>query len=233
VTGENGNRQQLIRAAVKLAIGIAALLILQAVVASLSVLNQVVPLGSVYITYAALGQAALQTAIFVLLIKFGLELRPTIETLLPTVREIGLIFQCAVWLIPVALAYAAYSDLAQALLGSSIIWLYQLVFALIAGGLLLTIGALVFRNLDSLTDFAVHDLPRHLPRWPTLTKCRSCGAGISARAQFCPSCGKSVTTGGARQAAEEKTALRCPQCQAAITAAQRFCRACGGALQAS
>jgi len=233
VTAENGNRQQVIRAAVKLAIGIVALLILQAVVANLSVLNQAVPLGSVYVTYAALGQAALQTAIFVLLIKFGLELRPAIDTLLPTVREIGRIFQFAVWLVPVALAYASYGDLAQALLGSSSIWLYQLVFALIAGGLLLAIGVLVFRNLDSLTDFAVHDLPRHLPRWPTSAKCRSCGLGISASAQFCPACGNSVTDGVARRAPEPTSDLHCPQCQAPFSVAQRFCRACGAALQAS
>lgn len=233
VTTEESPHRRIARVAVKLVIGVVALLVLQAIISSLSALNQRVPLGTSYITYAALGRATVQTAIFVLLFRFGRELRPAIEALLPTIPEIGRIVQFGVWLIPVALAYAAYAELAEALLGSSLIWLYQLAFALIAGGLLLATGALIFKNLDPVTDLVVHQLPRYLPRWPTSTPCRSCGAGIPSAAQFCPACGNSVTGITPRPVVAQGSDLHCPKCQGTITAAQRFCRACGAALQAS
>ncbi len=220
VTTEESPNRRLARVAVKLVIGVVALLILQAIISNLSALNQPVPLGTSYITYATLARAAVQTAIFVLLIRFGRELGPAIGVLLPTVPEIGRIIQFGVWLIPVALAYAAYADLAEALLGSSIMWLYQLTFALIAGGLLLATGALIFKNLDPLTDLVVHQLPRHLPRWPTSTPCRSCGAGVPSAAQFCPACGNSVTGTSPRPVATPPSDLHCPKCQA--TAAKEW-----------
>lgn len=225
---------KIIRSAVKLAIGVGALLLVQLVVTNLAMLQQTVPIPNVYLTYATIGKAVIQTAIFILLLRFGSEIRPAAEAYFPTAPEIGRILQFAIWLVPVAIGYAAYSDLASAVLGTGI-WVYQLVFILLAAGLLIAMSAFVFRNLDAVSDLVVHQFRKPQPSQRTvLARCPSCGGAIESGAQFCTICGKPTVaiTEPAKQEAPA-SALSCPKCEMAVLATQRFCRGCGTALQAN
>ena len=63
--------------------------------------------------------------------------------------------------------------------------------------------------------------------------CPHCGAQISANAQFCKACGKSVTAepmGAPRQAAQS-IARKCPICGAALSETAQFCKACGKPIE--
>ncbi|NLK18005.1 MAG: hypothetical protein GX304_05790 [Clostridiales bacterium] len=49
--------------------------------------------------------------------------------------------------------------------------------------------------------------------------CPSCGAAVSAKAKFCPGCGKPAS-GGAQ----------CPKCKAVVSSGSKFCPECGSSL---
>lgn len=49
--------------------------------------------------------------------------------------------------------------------------------------------------------------------------CPSCGAGISAKAKFCPECGQKIPT-----------AKFCPECGSKVSATAKFCAECGSKL---
>jgi hypothetical protein len=233
------DHSQIVRAIVKLVIGAAILLILQAIVMRLAVLNQPIPLGRT-LTYAALGRAAAQTAIFFLLVRFGSDLRPAIEPLMPSVPDVGRIVRSLVWLVPVALAYSAYADLVVALAGPSVMPAYRFVFAMLAGGLLLVTAVLVFRNLEGLTELLLHRLPRQWPRRSVSPRsagdrCRSCGVRIPATADYCEACALAVRVADRGSGTDPMSTggLHCPRCNVAVTVNQRFCRSCGVPLQTS
>lgn len=198
-----------VRAAVKVAIGVALLLLVQLAVSNLPMLNESIPFGDVYLTYGVLVTAALNTAIFVLLFRFGSELRSGANHAVATVPEIGRIAQLAVWLLTVALAYVAYRDIAAALFGTGV-RVYQFVFVTLALVNIGAIGALVFRNLDALTDFTMRSAQ---------TMRQRAAASATAQSPLAP---------------EADTLQRvsvCPKCGGSIDAMQRFCRSCGAALQ--
>jgi hypothetical protein len=67
---------------------------------------------------------------------------------------------------------------------------------------------------------------------PTL--CPHCGARISANAQFCRSCGKSIIAEptSAPRPAVPSAERKCPHCGAALSETAQFCKACGKSVAA-
>ncbi len=67
---------------------------------------------------------------------------------------------------------------------------------------------------------------------PQMTACPHCGAQISANAQFCKVCSKSIAAKptGAPRAGASPAKRKCPACGAALSKTAQFCKACGAAV---
>jgi ribosomal protein L37E len=211
---------------VKLAIGVFGLLIIRYILSRLPMIKDAPPIPDVGLSYSTLGGAVVDTIIFVLIFRFGLEVEKMIEGKTRRIPDAGRMVRLGVIIIIAALAYNAYSDVAFAFLRREM-WIYSVGCLILVGIPVLALASLIYKNIDSLTDLVMGGLKRASK--PHLT-CLECGAPYNQGAKFCSGCGAGIPVAEATMV--DALALQCGQCGASLNPGAKFCAGCGTASQA-
>ena len=176
---------QIVTPFVKLAIGLVALLILRYVVSIIPMIKDA-EIARLPITPLQILFAVIDTVILVALLNFGRELKNALQASLPEYTQVGTVANLVVMLIVICIAYAAYGNIAGAVLSRKYHWLYSLAFLGIALIPLYLLGSTVYRNVDKFTELIVGRLRREPVEGPS---CPNCNARVAEDAKFCKECG--------------------------------------------
>jgi len=188
---------QIVTPFVKLAIGLVALLILRYIVSIIPMIKDA-EIARLPVTPLQILFAVIDTVILVALLNSGRELKNALQASLPEYTQVGTVANLVVMLIVICIAYAAYGNIAGAVLSRKYHWLYSLAFLGIALIPLYLLGSTVYRNVDLFTESVVGMFRKRAEEGPT---CPTCNATVAGDAKFCKECGTQL--GQPTKAAEE------------------------------
>jgi len=212
---------------VKLAVGAFGLLIIRFILSRLPMLKDAPPIPGIGLSYLTIGGAVVDTIIFILIFRFSFELERLSQERARALPDAGRMIRIAVWIIIIALAYNAYSDIAYAFLKRDL-WIYSVGCLILVAIPVLLLGMLVYKNLEQITDWVIGGVRKGGGEGLV---CQACGRVLARGAKFCSGCGVEVPV--IETAKIEPAAAPCSQCGAVPSPDAQFCPGCGAPLQAS
>lgn len=221
--------QILIKPAIRFVIGLVILLIVRYIVAALPMVKDAqIVRQSFTLEATAIAHAIIDTIIIVILINFGREIGNALRRTVKRFPETGTVVNLVIVLIAISIAYSAYNDLARIFIRGRISWLYPVIFIAIAIYPLYLLIMTFYRSIDRLTDVTVDKIETAMK---AESVCPSCGAKVSATAQFCRTCGQKIIRPEEKEEAEEaEDESKCPECGAIVGKNAKFCEECGSKI---
>lgn len=222
--------EELTRPVIKLLLALIGLFILRFIVNNLPGLGTQIPGTSVTAT-AALA-AVITLAMVGILVNFGIEIEPRLKRALSGPQEVitdmAEIVKFLVFLVAIIVAYDGLAAVAVPFLLPDLVWVYDVVFLLVALVPTALVAQRMFSNLDDLTDLLTKQVKSATVED---VECPECGETVRSSLDYCPSCGTEVPTPepeGAGDAAPDV----CPDCGSDVDSSADFCGSCGTAVGA-
>lgn len=216
--------EELTRPVVKLLVALVGLFVLRFIVRRLPGIDTVIP--ETWLTVGALANAVLTLAMVAVLVNFGREIEPRLNSVLEgppdIVGDIAESVKYVVFIFAIVLAYGGlWGVIVPLLLPDE--WIYDLGFLLLALAPTAIVAVRIVNNIDEITDVLTQQV-----KSATVDKvaCPSCGEQILASQEFCPNCGEDVSEVGETAA----TPSDCPECDARVSPDMSFCGDCGSEL---
>lgn len=168
---------------------------------------------------ALLGKSIISLITIGVIWNFGQEFSPELQRLFPSWPESASLLKHMVFLIAVLIAYGALLPLAARLLRSEI-WIYQILFVLLALFPVVLGGLTLYKSVDNITKLVGHQASKMID-----VTCANCGSLNSTNAKFCLKCGKELVA-----EVKEPASKKCGKCAATNASEAVFCSSCGNAL---
>lgn len=220
--------EELTRPIVKLLLALIGLFILRFIITSLPGLGSDVP--GTPITFSTLAAGIITIVMVGIIINFGREIEPRIQRAIsgPTdvIDDMSDIVKYIVFLFGIIVAYDGLSSLIiPFLIPDPGIWVYDIIFLLMASIPTVIIAQRMFSNLDDLTDLLTKQVKSATVQE---TECANCSETVRASLDFCPNCGEEVEE-DAEPKAEHSEGV-CPSCDSDIDQSAAFCGSCGSPI---
>ena len=169
-------------------------------------------------TLASLGKIIVYSIMIIVIWNFGREFAPEFKKLIPAWPESASLLRAIIFLISVVIAYSTFIPLASKFIKD--IWIYQLVFGVLAIFPIVQGGLILYRSVDKITT-KVEDQATQMAS----VQCVNCGSPNPPRGKFCQTCGKDVS-----KKLEEEKVQKCPKCGVGNQPNAKFCMNCGDSL---
>ena len=160
------------------------------------------------------------------LLRLGHVLRHSLPELTPGFPESGLLVSSIIQLIVIVVAYHTLQPFATLFLKQQDMWVYRLVFLLLACYPIWQATRVTLRGIDKTTAWLT---ARIAIASGEAIECPRCGALNKPSAKFCARCGASLAEAG--ESSGEYVA--CPHCETRNPPGARYCTNCGEPLPRS
>jgi len=211
------------RPVVRLVIGLLILAVINWILTALPMVKAVTIPGSP-VSITAIISVIVGCIMIALLLNFGKEFSPKMQSALPTITEIGAMVSSAIALAVITIAYLMFKDAVMPLM-KEFGWIYPLTFLVIAIWPLVTLITSLYKSSNKIADLAVVKIAEASGE---LIKCAKCSAYISSASKFCPLCSAPVTRTSAADAV-----IKCDNCGEVNSSEHIYCLACGKKLVAA
>lgn len=222
--------EELTRPVIKLLLALIGLFILRFIVNNLPGLGTQIP-GTGVTATAALA-AVITLAMVGILVNFGIEIEPRLKRALSGPQEVitdmAEIVKFLVFLVAIIVAYDGLAAVAVPFLLPDLVWVYDVVFLLIALVPTALVAQRMFANLDDLTDLLTKQVKSATVED---VECPGCGETVRSSLDYCPSCGTEVPTPEPAEPGDVGLEA-CPDCGSEVDPTADFCGSCGTAVPA-
>ena len=208
------------RPVVRLVIGLIILAIINWILTSLPMVQQL-QLPWLPITIKAIVSAIIGIIMIAIFITFRRDFVPRLDAAMPSFPEAGTIVAAAVAIGIITIAYIMFDDLILPFMGN-FSWIYPVVFAVIALWPLITLVVTLYRSSDKIADLVTGKIAEASGE---LVKCANCGEVIPSNAKFCPRCSVKLSL-----LVADTGSIKCKKCGAENKAEDRYCLECGKPL---
>ena len=185
---KNAQNLNFARPAVRLGIGLVALLLVRFIVNRLPMLEGSMAIDGFVLSYSSIGSALIDTLIILLILSFGTDIGRQLGVLYPRFRQLSQITTLVTTLVVLLIAYNSYGSVGSALLRDQ--GIYDLIFLLITAVALIALLYISYRNMDQLTDLVMGRFEAAVKS----RKCPECGAAIKGHSKFCIECGHPLSS---------------------------------------
>lgn len=168
---------------------------------------------------ATLAKSIISLIMIVVIWGFGQEFAPQLQSAFPGWPESASLLKYLVFLIAVLIAYGALLPLASRLLLGEI-WIYQVLFVLLALFPVVLGGLTLYKSVDKITNL----LGREASKMIDIT-CSNCGTLNPPTGKFCQKCGQELVL-----EPKKPTSKKCSKCGTENPPDAGFCSNCGNAL---
>jgi uncharacterized paraquat-inducible protein A len=221
--------EELTRPVIKLLLALIGLFILRFIVNNLPGLGTRIP-GTGVTATAALA-AVITLAMVGILVNFGIEIEPRLQRALSgpseVITDLSEIVKFLVFLVAIIVAYDGLAGVAVPFLLPDLVWVYDVVFLLVALVPTALVAQRMFTNLDELTDLLTQQVKSATVQE---VDCPDCGETVRSSLDYCPSCGTEIPT--PEPEATDIGPEMCPDCGSDVAPSADFCGSCGTAVGA-
>jgi len=168
---------------------------------------------------ASLGKLIISLIMIGVIWNFGQEFAPELQKALPSWPESASLLKYLVFLVAVLIAYGALLPLASRLLIGEI-WIYQVLFVLLALFPVVLGGLTLYKSVDKVTNLLGHQASKMID-----ITCPNCGTLNPPSGKFCQKCGKELASQVATPATK-----KCSKCGTGNSPEAGFCSNCGNTL---
>lgn len=168
---------------------------------------------------AVLGKSIISLITIGVIWNFGQEFSPELQRLLPSWPESASLLKYMVFLVAVLIAYGALLPLAARLLRTEI-WIYQILFVLLALFPVVLGGLTLYKSVDNITKLVGRQASKMID-----VTCPHCGTLNSTNAKFCLKCGKELIA-----EVKKSTSKKCVKCETTNSPEAAFCSNCGSVI---
>jgi ribosomal protein L40E len=215
----------LIYPVVKIAIGIIILLIINAIICSLPMMNEVV-IPKYHLSIAYISNSIVGIVIIILILTTSNTIKHGLEILMPSFPEIGKIWSNAAFFIVILIAYGIFRRIIKII--DDVVYientislkLYSIIFLIVMLVPLVKTGIIAYKNFDKIASIIVLKKP--------IKKCDYCDHEILSGSAYCENCGKYVESSDSpffNKVSQEKSI--CPKCLGRVDEEATYCRHCG------
>lgn len=205
------------KSVIRLIIALVVLAIINVIITNLPGINILIP-GSP-VTIATVAGVLIALIMISIVLRFGLEIGPSVRGAVPTVPEAGTVATNLVVIIAVWIAYSSFGGILQPFL-RQVPWAYSLIFLAIALVPAMRAVTALMGSVDKWTSLVKGKIPSPISETVTCPN-PDCGKQMSKGAKFCNFCGTALVM------EVEVKANRCPSCGMILTPSSRFCNNCG------
>jgi len=168
---------------------------------------------------SSLAKSIISLIMIIVIWGFGQEFAPQLQKALPGWPESASLIKYLVFLIAVLIAYGALLPLASRLLLGDI-WIYQVLFVLLALFPVILGGLTLYKSVDKVTNL----LGREASKMIDIT-CSNCGTLNPPTGKFCQKCGQELVL-----EVKKPTSKKCANCGTENSPEAGFCSNCGKAV---
>ena len=168
---------------------------------------------------AYLGKTVISLIMIGVIWNFGQELAPELQKALPGWQESASLLKYLVFLISVIIAYGALLPLAYRLLLDQI-WIYQVLFVLLALFPVILGGLTLYKSVDKITNLLGNQASKMID-----VTCSNCGTINPPTGKFCQKCGKELVLD-----VKKPISKKCSNCGTENSSDAGFCSNCGNTL---
>jgi len=223
--------EELTRPIVKLLLALVGLFFIRFIVVRLPGLGTRVP--ETPIPFAALAGSIITLIMAAIIINFGREIEPRLQRTVSGPPEIVADLAASVKFIAFLVAvFIVYDGLAPTLVPFLIpdpgLWVYDVVFLLVALVPTILIAQNLFGNLEEITDILTQQV-----KSATVDEvdCPNCSETIRSSLDYCSNCGEDISSLPENESGSAARTNVCPECESYVSEDRAFCGSCGTEVQ--